>query len=83
MVYSFVLSPELEKHKKNRVLRQSKGYFIEISCKGCEKETLCYSHSQTVIRCNACGVMLVKPTGGHANLLDTCMRKNTIAENNY
>ncbi|KAI5153033.1 small subunit ribosomal protein S27e [Enteropsectra breve] len=57
-------------HKKKTVYKQAKGYFNKIRCSGCEQETVCYSHSQTDIKCKGCSAPLVKSKGGRAQLVD-------------
>lgn len=56
-------------HKKKRVFRQSRGYFMHIICADCEQRAICYSHSQTDIRCKGCSGLLVKSTGGAAEIV--------------
>lgn len=70
-----------EVYKKNRVFRESNGYFMHVKCENCEELTLCYSHSQTDIKCKGCSEMVLKSTGGMAKLVNKA--KTRKAENSY
>lgn len=56
-------------HKKKRVFRQTGGHFLHIICADCEQRTVAYSHSQTNIKCKGCSALLVKSTGGTAEIV--------------
>ena len=68
-------------YKKDRVYRQSNGYFMHVRCNDCEEQTVCYSHSQTDIRCKGCSGLILKSSGGKAIIVNKARSK--IADNNY
>lgn len=68
-------------HKKKRVFRQAKGYFMHIICADCEQRTVAYSHSQTNVKCKGCSALLVRSTGGTAEIVGKTKSKK--AENVY
>lgn len=74
-----VHTPEV--YKKNRVFRSSNGYFMHVRCNDCEEQTVCYSHSQSDIKCNGCSGLILKSTGGMARIVNKARSK--IAENIY
>lgn len=70
-----------ETYKKDRVFRQSNGYFMHVKCHDCEEQTICYSHSQTDMKCKGCSGLILKSTGGMAKLVNKARSK--VAENIY
>lgn len=68
-------------YKKNRVFRQANGYFMHVKCMDCEELTLCYSHSQSDMKCKGCSSLILKSTGGFAKLVNKAKTKK--AENTY
>lgn len=68
-------------YKKNRVFRSSNGGFIVVKCNECEGQTVCYSHSQSNIKCSNCSTPILKSTGGMAKLVNKARSK--AAENIY
>lgn len=81
MACSVVLDRELNKHKKDRLFRQSRGYFMHLICGECGQAAICYSHSQTKIFCKGCSDLLLKPTGGFAQIAGNTKSKK--ADNIY
>ena len=67
-------------HKKKRVFKESKGYFMFVKCSDCEEQTVCYSHSQTNIHCKGCSAMILKSTGGTAELVNKAKSKLAVSE---
>lgn len=65
-------------HKKKRLVQSPNSYFMDIKCPGCYSLTTAFSHAQTVIICEACGIALAKPSGGKSKLIVGCSfrRKN-------
>ncbi|KAL6121447.1 ribosomal prt S27 [Nucleospora cyclopteri] len=72
---------ESKTHKKRRVFRTCKSYFMYVKCKDCGETVICFSHSQTSINCSQCSSLLVTPTGGKAKILEGNAIKQ--AENQY
>lgn len=70
-----------ETYKKDRVFRQSNGYFMIVKCADCEEQTICYSHSQTDMKCKGCSNLILRSTGGMAKLTNKARSK--VAENTY
>ena len=68
-------------HKKKKVFRTCKGSFMHVKCAECDEQTICYSHSQMSIKCDKCGTMILKSSGGKALLMNSATFK--IAENKY
>ena len=81
MACSIVAEHEFNKHKKDRMIRRCNGYFLHIICADCEQRAVCYSHSQTKIVCKGCSALLVRPTGGAAEIVGKTKSKK--AENVY
>ncbi|KAI5179549.1 small subunit ribosomal protein S27e [Nematocida sp. AWRm80] len=61
--------------KRKRLIPNPNSYYIEVKCASCEKRTIIYSHSQTVIACKSCSTILAKPSGGKARLTSGCRFK--------
>lgn len=74
-----VYTPEI--YKKNRVFRQANGYFMYVKCAECEEQTVCYSHSQSDVKCGGCSTVVLKSTGGLAKLVNKA--KSKAAESIY
>ncbi len=72
---------ESDTYKKDRVFRSSNGHFMLVKCADCEELTVCYSHSQTDMKCKGCSSLILKSTGGMAKLVNNARSKT--AENNY
>lgn len=70
-----------ETYKKNRVFRHSNGNFILVKCGSCGEQTICYSHSQSDMKCKGCAELILKSTGGAAELVNKARSK--VAENIY
>ncbi|ORD93701.1 ribosomal prt S27 [Enterospora canceri] len=68
-------------HKKRRVFRTANSYFMHVKCRNCEETTVCYSHSQTDVRCCMCASVLATATGGKAALVEGAAFKKV--ENTY
>jgi len=65
--------------KKRRILvPQPRSKFLKVSCKTCGAENIVFSHATFPARCKVCGTILVKPTGGKAEILRD--RAEIIAE---
>jgi small subunit ribosomal protein S27e len=62
-------------HKLKRLYVESTGYFMQVKCGGCKEITLCYSHSQRNMDCKGCGELILKATGGKAQLTGECAFK--------
>ncbi|NIM46365.1 MAG: 30S ribosomal protein S27e [Nitrososphaeria archaeon] len=45
---------------------QPKSRFILVECSVCSNTQAVFTHSSKVVKCNICGEILVKPTGGKA-----------------
>ncbi|KYH37924.1 MAG: 30S ribosomal protein S27ae [Candidatus Bathyarchaeota archaeon B23] len=42
--------------------------FLRVRCRGCQSEKMIFSHASRVVRCDNCGEVLAKPTGGKAEI---------------
>ena len=40
--------------------------FLRVKCSDCGNEQIVFSHVTNVVRCNVCGEVIAKPTGGKA-----------------
>lgn len=81
MTSPFLLNDEKATYKKDRVFRSSNGGFMLVKCSECEGQTVCYTHSQSNIKCSQCSAPILKSTGGMAKLLNNARSKP--AENIY
>mmetsp|Transcript_20967 Transcript_20967/g.29004 ORF Transcript_20967/g.29004 Transcript_20967/m.29004 type:complete len:83 (+) Transcript_20967:92-340(+) len=59
---------EETQHKLKRLVQSPNSYFLDVKCKQCHNITTLFSHSQTAVECENCGLVLCKPTGGKAEL---------------
>ncbi|XP_029938892.1 40S ribosomal protein S27-like [Salarias fasciatus] len=66
------LSMEKAKHKKKRLVQSPNSYFMDVKCIGCYKITTIFSHSQTVVPCTGCSLILCRPGGGKCRLTAGC-----------
>ncbi|MEM2137016.1 MAG: 30S ribosomal protein S27e [Candidatus Methanomethylicia archaeon] len=48
------------------LIPEPKSNFIVVSCPDCGNEQISFDRASTVVRCNVCDRILVKPTGGKA-----------------
>jgi len=48
----------------NKLIPKPSSTFIGVRCPRCGNEQLLYSHAVNVVKCNVCGEILAKPTGG-------------------
>ncbi len=66
------------KNKFKRLIPSPNSYFIDVKCPGCFCLTTIFSHSQTLIKCKKCSIILSEPTGGKArlNLSSLYFKKN-------
>uniref|UniRef100_A0A3Q3XE47 40S ribosomal protein S27 n=1 Tax=Mola mola TaxID=94237 RepID=A0A3Q3XE47_MOLML len=74
-----ILAMERAKHKKKRLVQCPNSYFIDVKCVGCYRITTVFSHSQTVVLCSGCSLILCRPRGGKCRLTEGCAfrRKHT------
>uniref|UniRef100_A0A673A0P1 40S ribosomal protein S27 n=1 Tax=Sphaeramia orbicularis TaxID=375764 RepID=A0A673A0P1_9TELE len=59
---------ERRRHKKKRLVQSPNSYFMDVKCTGCYKITTIFSHSQTVVPCSGCSLILCQPAGGKCRL---------------
>ncbi len=56
--------------KKRKILvPQPKSKFLLVTCPDCGNKQVTFSHATIEVKCNMCGRILLKPTGGKAELL--------------
>jgi len=56
--------------KRRKVLvPQPRSRFVRVKCPDCGNEQVTFSHASMEVKCSACGRVLVKPTGGKAEIL--------------
>ncbi len=73
-------SGEKNIHKKRRAFRESNGYFMNVTCNSCNADTICYSHSQTNIKCSGCSNPILRSAGGKAKALNSAKCKVLVNE---
>merc|ERR1711904_625884 len=63
-------SPKVErkKHKLKRLVQTPNSYFMDVKCPACSRITNIFSHSQRVVSCLSCGLVLGTPAGGKSRL---------------
>lgn len=47
---------------------KSKSKFVKVKCSKCENEQVVFGKASTKVRCNKCGKIIVKPSGGNAKI---------------
>ncbi len=56
--------------KRRRILiPQPRSRFLKVVCKTCGAENVVFSHATFPARCKVCGTLLVRPTGGKAEII--------------
>lgn len=62
--------------KKHRMLliRPRSNFFL-VKCVNCGAERVIFSHSTTKIMCDVCGELLVRPTGGRAEIYGEIVKR--------
>ncbi len=56
--------------KKRKILiPQPKSKFLRVLCKVCGAENIVFDHATFPARCKVCGTVLVRPTGGKAEII--------------
>ena len=56
--------------KKRKILvPKPKSRFLLVICPQCGREQVVFSHATFPARCHSCGALLVRPTGGKAQIL--------------
>ena len=68
------VDPQVEErtHKLKRLVQAPNSYFLDIKCKQCLNITTIFSHSQTDISCEHCGLLLCTTSGGKVTLTQGC-----------
>jgi small subunit ribosomal protein S27e len=56
--------------KRKILIPQPKSKFVRVRCKVCGNEQVIFDHATFPVRCLVCGTVLVKPTGGKAELIN-------------
>lgn len=51
-----------------KVLPKPGSKFLRVKCPDCGNEQITFSHSTNPVHCNICGAILVKPSGGKAEV---------------
>uniref|UniRef100_A0A8P4K290 40S ribosomal protein S27 n=1 Tax=Dicentrarchus labrax TaxID=13489 RepID=A0A8P4K290_DICLA len=64
------LAMERIRHKKKRLVQSPNSYFMDVKCTGCYRITTIFSHSQTVVPCAGCSLVLCQPRGGKCRLTE-------------
>lgn len=47
---------------------KSKAKFVKIKCSRCRNTQVVFGKASTRVKCNKCGKIIVKPTGGNAKI---------------
>ncbi|KAF6171521.1 hypothetical protein GIB67_018045, partial [Kingdonia uniflora] len=63
---------EKRKHKLKRLIHSPNYLFMDVKCQGCFNITTIISHSQTVVICGTCQIVLCTPTSGKVHLTEGC-----------
>ncbi|KAF7663665.1 hypothetical protein LDENG_00204370 [Lucifuga dentata] len=63
---------EKRRHKKKRLVQSPNSYFMDVKCPGCYKISTIFSHSQEVVPCRGCSIILCRPRGGKCQLTSGC-----------
>ena len=50
------------------LVKQPKTRFLKVECKNCKKTQNIFGTPSNVVKCNSCGEVLAKPTGGKTNI---------------
>jgi len=61
--------------RRKTLIPQPKSKFIRVKCNVCGNEQTIFDHATFPVRCLVCGAVLVKPTGGKAQLINAEMVK--------
>ncbi|XP_061680864.1 small ribosomal subunit protein eS27-like [Syngnathoides biaculeatus] len=73
---------ENARHKKKRLVQSPNSYFVDVKCMGCSKITSIFSHSQTVVPCAGCSVILCRPRRGKCKLnYRMCLQEEVLSGN--
>lgn len=68
-------------HKTKNLYVVPTGFFMQVLCDDCRAVTLCYSHSQRDMNCKGCRGLILKSTGGKAELVGECSFKKVDYQN--
>uniref|UniRef100_A0A8P4G7T8 40S ribosomal protein S27 n=1 Tax=Dicentrarchus labrax TaxID=13489 RepID=A0A8P4G7T8_DICLA len=71
------LAMERIRHKKKRLVQSPNSYFMDVKCTGCYRITTIFSHSQTVVPCAGCSLVLCQPRGGKCRLTEVPLAKKS------
>ncbi|MEM2143998.1 MAG: 30S ribosomal protein S27e [Candidatus Jordarchaeaceae archaeon] len=64
--------------KLREILPQPSSKFIKIQCSDCGSEQIIFDRASTTVKCNVCGRILVKPTGGKATIMIKKSRQQVL-----
>ncbi|MEM3525782.1 MAG: 30S ribosomal protein S27e [Candidatus Jordarchaeaceae archaeon] len=64
--------------KLREILPQPASKFIKIQCPDCGSEQTVFDRASTIVRCNVCGKILVRPTGGKAIIMVKKSRQQVL-----
>jgi len=62
-------APAMEFKRRKILIPQPRSRFLLVICPNCGNSQVVFSHSTFPARCLSCGVQLVKPRGGKAEIL--------------
>ncbi|MEM1712849.1 MAG: 30S ribosomal protein S27e [Acidilobaceae archaeon] len=62
-------SPIFDFKRKKILIPQPRSRFLLVICPNCGNSQVIFSHATFPVRCLSCGVQLVKPRGGKAEIL--------------
>ena len=60
--------------RRKILIPEPRSRFLLVVCPKCGNRQVVFSHATFPVRCLACGELLVKPTGGKAEILGTIER---------
>ncbi|KAM0686344.1 40S ribosomal protein S27 [Conglomerata obtusa] len=70
MIFKDLKNPTREENKQTtkqkRLFQGPNSEFLMVKCGGCDKVSVCFSHSQLVRQCSDCNEIILKPKGGRA-----------------
>jgi len=57
-----------------KLFKNPNSRFLEVECKNCHNKQIIFNKATAVIKCNNCGKVLARPTGGKSEILTKIIR---------
>eukprot|EP00286_Rhodomonas_abbreviata_P008710 CAMPEP_0181333600 /NCGR_PEP_ID=MMETSP1101-20121128/25769_1 /TAXON_ID=46948 /ORGANISM="Rhodomonas abbreviata, Strain Caron Lab Isolate" /LENGTH=80 /DNA_ID=CAMNT_0023443433 /DNA_START=88 /DNA_END=327 /DNA_ORIENTATION=- len=72
-------SAEKRKLKLKRLLQSPTSFYMDVKHPGCFNIVTVFSHTQAVVLCDKCNVVICQPTGGKTRITEGCsFRKKQV-----